>query len=105
MATTKSSANVDISKTKSTTVAATAVRGYHVFQVSWSPMVGDELVCKHERNNCHDAHAMGVYCEEKLVGHLPKEVSKYFHYINYSQGREYVCSQSRRGNLHKLSRK
>lgn len=60
---------------------ATAVRGYHVFLSTWSPTIGDKFVCHHEANNKYDSHAMGAYVGEKLVGHLPKEVSKYFHFF------------------------
>ena len=36
-------------------------------------------MCHHEANNMYDTHAMGAYVGDKLVGHLPKEVSRYFH--------------------------
>ena len=58
---------------------ATAVRGYHVFSTTWSPKIGDKFVCHHELNNTHDNHAMGAYYDRKLVGHLPREASRYFH--------------------------
>ena len=35
------------------------VRGYHVYQDTWTPLVGEELHCKREEN-IHDRHAMVV---------------------------------------------
>lgn len=67
---------------------STAVRGYHVFLLTWSPTIGDKFVCHHETNNVYDTHAMGVYYDKKLVGHLPKEVSRYFHFFTEHNGPE-----------------
>lgn len=72
----------------STVKIATAVRGYHVFMSTWTPTVGDKFVCIHEENNTHDTHAMGAYDDKKLVGHLPKEASRYFHFFTLHNGPE-----------------
>ena len=64
----------------------TAIRGYHVYQTVWKPAIGEEFISLHEKENGHDPHAMGVYYEGKLVGHLPKEASKYCHYFTLHNG-------------------
>ena len=66
---------------------STAVRGYHVYKDIWSPTTGDEFVCKHEENNSHDAYAMGAYCNDKLVGHLPRELSRYIYFFLLHDGK------------------
>ena len=40
----------------------TVVRGYHVYKNSWTPTIGEELVCHQERANVPDRHA--VACME-----------------------------------------
>ena len=57
-----------------------AVRGYHVYQFSWEPSVGDHFTTAHERNNYHDKYTVAVFpvdCKESdIAGHLPREISK-----------------------------
>lgn len=65
---------------------STAVRGYHVYKDVWSPELGHKLECQHEPMNVHDSHAMGVYYNKKLVGHLPKDISTYFHFFTIHSG-------------------
>ena len=57
----------------------TAVRGYHVYKDSWTPTIGEEFVCRQERRNVHDRHAVAVYGggDGTLAnGQLPRE---FFH--------------------------
>ena len=67
-------------------VLSAAIRGFHVYQDIWSPNLGDKFECTHEESNTKDTHAMGVYFSGKLVGHLPKEISRYFHYFTLHGG-------------------
>lgn len=59
-----------------------------MFMSTWTPTVGDKFVCIHEENNTHDTHAMGAYDDKKLVVHLPKEASRYFHFFTLHNGPE-----------------
>ena len=71
-------------------VVQTAVRGYHVYQVVWIPTIGEHFVSLHESGNSSDTHAMGVYCDSSpglLVGHLPKEISRYCYYFTLHDGK------------------
>ena len=57
----------------------TAVRGYHVYKVSWAPTVGEEFVCYQEHANEHNRHVVAVYKDgdsNNVLGHLPKEFSQ-----------------------------
>lgn len=60
-----------------------AVRGYHVYRKTWLPKFGEQLDCYFEQNNMFDCFAIMV-CEKnerKIVGHLPKEVSRITKFI------------------------
>ena len=46
----------------------------------WTPKVGDENIClKLENDNEHDKFAVAVLFEERVVGHVPKNLSKLFY--------------------------
>lgn len=68
----------------------TAIRGYHVYQGLWSPVVGELFVSLHQSDNTSDSHAMGVYSQNNLgllVGHLPREMSHYCHFFTLHEGK------------------
>lgn len=59
---------------------SSCVRGYHVYQEVWTPVIGEELVCRREMGNVQDRYAVGIYEQnlngpETLVGHLPRKIS------------------------------
>ena len=71
-------------------VVSTAVRGYHFYQTVWVPVDGEVFVSLHEADNSSDSHAMGVYLESNpgvIVGHLPREISRYCHYFTMHEGK------------------
>ena len=46
----------------------------------WTPKVRDENFClKSENENQHDKFAVAIVLEERIVGHVPKNLSKIFH--------------------------
>ena len=54
------------------------IRGFHVYRKTWQPTLGQILDCYHESNNVFDLFAIKV-CEkdsQKVVGQLPKEISR-----------------------------
>ena len=56
------------------------VRGYHDYMDIWKPKVGDENFClKSENENQHGKFVVAIVLEERIVGHVPKNVSKIFH--------------------------
>ena len=58
------------------------LRGFHVYKEVWSPIVGEQLKCCYERNNCYDRYAIAatkrLRCRlaDSAVGHLPREISR-----------------------------
>lgn len=47
------------------------VRGYHEYMDRWTPVTGQELLLKREPSNSYDPHAVAVYLDADLVGHIP----------------------------------
>ena len=53
------------------------VRGYHAYIDSWDPKVGNEnLELVPEEDNEHDDFAVAIKFEDRIVGHVPKSLSK-----------------------------
>ena len=61
------------------------LRGYHEYRSVWTPTLHEVVKAKQESGNCYDRFV--IACTKKLpsrltesvVGHLPKEVSRYVH--------------------------
>ena len=47
------------------------VRGYHAYMDKWTPVIGQGLLLKREPTNSQDVHAVAVYFEDQVVGHIP----------------------------------
>ena len=56
-------------------VMESMVRGYHVYQDVWTPMVGEHLQCAREEDNTEDRYAVAVIKDNVTVGHLPRRMS------------------------------
>ena len=58
------------------------LRGFHVYKEVWSPIVGEQLKCCYERNNCSGRYAIAGTkhlrgrLADSTVGHLPREISR-----------------------------
>ena len=53
-----------------------------MYMTIWKPLLGESLICKKEPTNEVDKNAVAVICinsnsEEVVVGHVPKNISKY----------------------------
>ena len=65
------------------------VRGFHVYQTVWSPIIDEEnLECRHEEKNEEDEFAIVFYRNdfqrETLVGHTPCNISKFIYkFLNF----------------------
>ena len=56
------------------------VRGHHAYMDIWTPKAGDENFClKSENENQHDKFAVAIVLKERIVGHVPKNLSKILH--------------------------
>ena len=59
-----------------------AIRGFHYYQRIWSPRQNEELNCLHEQGNAFDIFAIKTICRNgKIVGHLPREISRITKFI------------------------
>ena len=70
--------------TKKSIVFNAAVRGFHVFNMSWKSEQGEILECLHEENNLYNVFSIKV-CKSNnaqgVVGHLPMEISRITKFI------------------------
>ena len=63
------------------------LRGFHVYSDKWKPWIGERISIVHEKRNIHDINAIagkktlpGILAPS-IIGHLPKEVSRYTRHI------------------------
>ena len=54
------------------------VKGYHVYQDFWTPVIGKCLLSEREPDNPEDKYVIYIKKENKIVGHLPLETSGRF---------------------------
>ena len=50
------------------------VRGFHVYQDVWVPVIGETLLCRRETDNSEDRYAVAYYKSEE-VGHVTWKIS------------------------------
>ena len=48
-----------------------SVRGYHVYQDNWTPVIGERLNCEREEENPRDRYAVAIRKSGDTVGHVP----------------------------------
>lgn len=53
------------------------VTGHHIYKKTWTPVMDEELLTETEPENPHDKYAVKVAKNEQVVGHIPRELSKY----------------------------
>ena len=51
------------------------IRGNHVYKDIWDSQLGEELACRHERNNIHGPFAIAVLKSDVIVGHISRAIS------------------------------
>ena len=62
----------------------TNIRGHHVYKDIWNPTLSEFLNVKfdtREDARDYDKHALGIYADETLVGHVPIELSSLLHFF------------------------
>ena len=53
------------------------VRGHHIFKDTWTSHINEELAVQVEEGNVFNEHAVAVQNrDERVVGHLPREISR-----------------------------
>ena len=54
-------------------------RGYHTYMNIWIPLIGDEsLICREEKGNEYDPHAVAITRNNVAVGHVPQNICDHF---------------------------
>ena len=46
------------------------VRGHHIYQKSWTPVIGEVLTVEREENNQHDDYAVAAMKNGNIFGHV-----------------------------------
>ena len=58
-------------------VLESTVRGFHVYHVAWTPVLGEELtVVERKPGNSEDPFVVTLKRGGETVGHVPREISK-----------------------------
>ena len=52
-------------------MAESCIRGHHIYQHEWTPVLGEDLQCQRESSNANDPYAVAVMKEDNVVGHVP----------------------------------
>ena len=72
------------------------VRGYHDYCREWTAAVVEVLSLKQEPENCHDNFAVAVIKNGKVVGHVPKTVSRAVYFFLNRDGHSGFCEVTAR---------
>ena len=60
-----------------------STRGYHAYFKESTVYIGEILLCEMEPDNLHSRFAIAVkYEEDKIVGHVPAELSKIYKFLS-----------------------
>ena len=61
------------------------VTGHHVYKTVWTPFIGEILGTEQEQaTNVHDRYAVSVMKKGKIVGHMPRTISKVsWHFLQH----------------------
>ncbi len=66
------------------------MRGFHVYQAVWTPVLNAEYSTNQEHENAEDQYAVAVINNDQVVGHVPRELSQTFWYFIEREG-EIIC--------------
>ena len=74
----------------------TNIRGQHVYKDIWHPTLSEFLNVKfdtHEDASDYDKHALGIYADETLVGHVLIELSSLLHFFLEADEQNHLICQ------------
>ena len=49
-----------------------SIRGYHVYQGNWTPIIGEQLNCEREDENPRDRYAVAIKRSGNIIVHVPR---------------------------------
>ena len=52
------------------------IRGHHVHKAVWNPVFGEVHCLALEEGNKHDCFAVSLKRGDKIIGHVPRELSR-----------------------------
>ena len=99
-----------------TFIFSSVIRGHHVYKVTWTPYISENLTANIEEDNPHDRHAIALTRGAgNIVGHMPQKIAPLCWFCNRNGGSiksvvtgkrkkgiglevpcDYVCSGSQR---------
>ena len=78
------------------------VTGHHVYEAVWSSFIGESLNTQMELDDVHVKYAVKVLKNQAVVGHVPREISRYCSFVLNSGGTMDAtvtgARENRRGN-------
>ena len=63
-----------------------SIRGHHIYKNLWTPSIGESLSLALESGNSHNRFTVSLVKDERVVGHVPREVSRIFFYFMQCHG-------------------
>ena len=51
------------------------VRGFHVYNDRWTPVLGEVIMCEVEDGNTSDTYAVAIKKGGEIIGHVPRTIS------------------------------
>lgn len=67
------------------------VRGYHIYKTIWTTVIGEELTLARKAGNDHDKYAFAIMKADRIVGHVPCELSKTVSFFLKQTGTSVSC--------------
>ena len=52
------------------------ITGHHIYKTMWTPFIGEMLPAEREEGNLYDRCAISLTRDGKIVGHMPRSISK-----------------------------
>ena len=63
------------------------ITGHHVYKDIWTPAVGETLICEMEPYNTKDQYAVKITSSGRVVGRVPRVLSKIFTFVLTAGGK------------------
>ena len=63
-----------------------SIYGHHIYKNVWTLSIGESLSLALESGNSYDRFAVSLVKDERVVGHMPREVSRIFFYFMQCHG-------------------
>ena len=75
------------------------VRGHHIYKSVWTPVIGETLTLQREDGNLEDEYAVAIMKTGTVVGHVPRELSRIFFFLQHSGTIQCIITGHRKRGL------